>query len=51
LAGDSTAITLGLLCVVGLSLGCSDDAAAPYVCTLPLTAIDSETGEPTVAGA
>ena len=49
LAGDGTAITLGLLGAVGLSLGCSDDAAARYVCTLPLTPISAEAGEPTVA--
>jgi oligosaccharide reducing-end xylanase len=49
LTDDGTAITLGILCVVGLSVGCSDDATTQYICPVPLTALDTETGEPTGA--
>jgi oligosaccharide reducing-end xylanase len=48
LSRDSTAITFGLLGVVGLSLGCSDDTSPRYSCPLPLTAINAEGGEPSM---
>jgi oligosaccharide reducing-end xylanase len=49
LSRDRTAITLGLLGIGGLSLGCSDDGSPRYFCPLPLTAIDAETRGPIVA--
>jgi oligosaccharide reducing-end xylanase len=49
LAGDGSAILLGLLGVVGLSLGCADDTGAYYGCLVPLAAVDAGTGELAVA--
>jgi len=47
LTHNCTALTLGLFCLWGLSVGCSDEAT--YPCTLPLTAFEGIPSEPTVS--
>jgi oligosaccharide reducing-end xylanase len=45
---DGTALTLGLLSIIGPSLGCYDEKSPRYFCPSPMTAINAGAGETTV---